>query len=174
MLEAGLFAGQRYELIEGDLLEKMGQNPPHAYAISLLLTWLAGIYGVNRVRVQLPMEAGPEDRERSEPEPDLAVLFETKPDYQVRHPSGEELLLLVEVAESSSRFDLSVKGELYARARVPEYWVLDLGRRVLTVHRRPEQGRYQVVLRVSEGENVAPEGRGDLAIPLATLMPAGG
>src|SRR5712691_12986752 len=70
MDEAGLFAGQRLELIEGDLIDKMGQRPPHASTIQLLLVWLAGVFGLDRVRVQLPVEAAPADRERSLPEPD--------------------------------------------------------------------------------------------------------
>jgi hypothetical protein len=55
MLELGLFEGQRYELIEGDLIDKMGQHPPHAYAIRLVVAWLVRFFGIERVRVQLPI-----------------------------------------------------------------------------------------------------------------------
>src|SRR5438874_9845381 len=89
MLEGGMFDGQRYELIEGDLIDKMGQSPPHASTIRLVLTWLAGRLGVRRVLVQLPIEVAPEDRERSWPEPDVAVLREFKSEYGVRHPRGD-------------------------------------------------------------------------------------
>ena len=91
LLEGGLFEGQRYELIEGDLIDKMGQHPPHAYAIRLVVAWLARIFGFERVQIQLPIEVAPEDRERSSPEPDVAVLAEAKVEYQRRHPRGDEL-----------------------------------------------------------------------------------
>src|SRR5258708_1406621 len=80
MLEAGLFAGQRLELIDGELIDKMGQNPPHAYAIQALLSWLVKVFGAQQTRVQLPLEAAVAEQERSLPEPDLAVLAELKVD----------------------------------------------------------------------------------------------
>src|SRR6516225_597759 len=95
LLEAGFFAGERYELIDGDLIDKMGQNPPHAFVIGLVLKWLASFIEIGRIRVQLSMEASTEDRERSLPEPDFAVLVEDKLEYQRRHPRGDELVLVV-------------------------------------------------------------------------------
>jgi hypothetical protein len=77
--ELGFFDGCRYELIDGDLIDKMGQNPPHARATQLVLTWLAGVFGTQCIRVQLPLEASPADQKRSLPEPDLAVLAQTSP-----------------------------------------------------------------------------------------------
>src|SRR6266498_1084142 len=86
MLDAGVFEGQRFELIDGELIDKMGQNPPHAFTIQLLLDWLSRIFQGGLIRVQLSMEASGIDRERSVPEPDLAILKEKKAEYQRRHP----------------------------------------------------------------------------------------
>jgi hypothetical protein len=102
MLNAGLFAGQRFELIDGDLIDKMGQNPPHANAIRRCKALLEKIFAFELVDVQMPIEAGPADQDRSEPEPDVAVLAEKKPDFDHRHPNGQELALLVEVADTTS------------------------------------------------------------------------
>lgn len=62
LMDEGPFAGQRFELIEGDLIDKMGQNPRHAFAIQLLTERLAGIFRLNLIRIQSPIEASPEDR----------------------------------------------------------------------------------------------------------------
>src|ERR1044071_9184756 len=71
LTEAGVFEGQRYELIDGDLIDKMGQKPAHAFAIRRIHEWLARLFGADRVQMQLPIEAGGPDRNTSLPEPDL-------------------------------------------------------------------------------------------------------
>jgi hypothetical protein len=78
MAEIGLFVGQRYELIDGDLIDKMGQKPSHAFVIQLLFGWLVGFVRGGLIGVQLPIEAAGEDREWSEPEPDIAILIELR------------------------------------------------------------------------------------------------
>ena len=172
LVELGIFEGQRLELIEGDLIDKMGQNPPHAFVIGLILSWLSRILGIERLRVQLPVEVAREDQERSFPEPDIAVLSGLKSEYQTRHPRGDELLLIVEVAETSSQFDLTVKAGLYARAGVPEYWVLDLRNRWLVTHRHPLEGEYRHVTRLAENETASLGNAGEHSIPVHELLPA--
>ena len=149
--EAGVLEG-KYELIEGDPIEKTGQHPPHAHALRLMCGWLAACFGIARLSVQLPIEVSEQDRQRSEPEPDIAVLRASLPEYRQRHPRGDELTLIVEIADSSSRFDLTTKAALYARAGVPEYWVLDLTRRILVIHRHPAKGAYGRVEQLADLE----------------------
>ena len=96
------------------------------------------MFSVPLLRIQAPVEAAGQDEEWSLPEPDLAILAGETAQYHRRHPRGNELLLAVEVSDSSTAFDLSRKAALYAHAGVPEYWVLNLPRRRLVVHRRPE------------------------------------
>jgi Uma2 family endonuclease len=163
LLSTGIFEGQRYELIDGDLIDKMGQNPPHAAAIGRVGRWLSSLIGFDLVRIQLPMEAGGADRERSLPEPDVAVLGELKSEHEQRHPRGDEVLLVVEVSDTTVAFDMSRKAVLYARACVPEYWVLDLVRRVLVVHRQSDGTQYKLVQIFTEGETVSMEGRSETA-----------
>ena len=168
--EAGVFDGQRYELIDGDLVDKMGQNPPHAFSIRLIQAWLASIFGAVRVGIQLPVEAAGEDRERSLPEPDVAVLAEDKPEYQKRHPRCDELLLAVEVSDTTAAFDLTRKAAIYANARVPEYWVVDLSRRMLVVHRNPGGPAYRLVQLFSAADTVTMEGRTEV-LTVGEILP---
>jgi hypothetical protein len=154
--DAGVFEGRRYELIEGNLIDKAGQKPVHAGTLSLVFLRLAEAYGAALTRSQLPIEVATEDRERNEPEPDLAVLAEFRTDYFTRHPRGDELLLLIEIADTSGYFDRRVKSALYARALVREYWVLDIPARVLYVHRHPSGGAYRQVIQLAEQESVSP------------------
>jgi hypothetical protein len=90
LLDAGVFDGQRWELIDGELFDKMGQKPPHAGTIRRMVKLLTRVFGEDLVQGQLPIEAGGADRDRSLPEPAVAVLRESKPDYDRRHPRGDE------------------------------------------------------------------------------------
>src|SRR5882724_10650255 len=85
MTRAGIFEGQRWELIDGELIDKMGQNPPHFFAIQLLKAALETFLDGTMIRVQGPIEASRGDRKRSLPEPDVAVA-ERKPEFKKRHP----------------------------------------------------------------------------------------
>lgn len=167
MEETGVLTG-RYELLEGHLIDKMGQNPPHARSLNRMYGWLLGVFGSQRVRNQSPIEVAPRDRRRNDPQPDIAVVAEDKLEYDERHPCGDELVLIVEVSDSSSRFDLSVKAALYARAGVPEYWVLDVPRRILVTHRGLEQGTYNQRTEVAEHEHVS---IGDSRALVSDLLP---
>jgi Uma2 family endonuclease len=155
----GYFEGQRYELIDGDLVDKTGQNPPHAMAIRRIPRALGRTVDPSLIQVQLPVEASAADRERSLPEPDVAILRSLNPDFDLRHPRGDELLLVIEVSDSTAAFDLSRKAALYATAGVPEYWVLDLGRRMLVVHRQPESALYRLVQLLTDRDTVSLENR---------------
>jgi Uma2 family endonuclease len=160
MMDAGVLEG-RLELIDGDLIDKMGQNPRHMSAIQRLLEILSGLFGLARVRVQGPMEAGTADREKSVPEPDLAVVKEAKADYRERHPDGSEMTLVVEVADTTIRPDLIRKRDLYASAGVQEYWVLDLSDRRLVVHRNLQgtSAKYASVQSFAEDETLDFDGK---------------
>ena len=170
LTEAGFFQGQRYELIDGDLIDKMGQNPPHATGICLTQIWFGTFLETARIRVQLPIEVSAADRERSLPEPDLFALREYKPDYHKRHPRGDEVLVVVEVSDTTAAADLGRKAALYAAAGVPEYWVLDLTRRMLVVHRQPRESSYRLIQLFAEGDPVSLENRAE-TIRVSELLP---
>ena len=171
MLGAGLFTGQRFELIGGDLIDKMSQNPPHTQATTRIAAWLTRIFD-ERVRTQQPIEVAGRDRQLSWPEPDLAVLAAEATDaFGSRHPRGDELLLVVEVADSSSRHDLTTKRGIYARAGVPEYWVLDILGRKLIVHRNRSQGKYEEIFALGETESASLASLPGSSLEIARLLP---
>ena len=119
----GFFDGQRYELVEGELINKMGQNPPHAHAITILTVALVRLFG-DRARLQLPVDVSPEENSTSEPEPDGAITHGPARDFAARGPGPADIAWLIEISDSTLRFDLTVKAGLYARAAVADYWVL--------------------------------------------------
>jgi Uma2 family endonuclease len=166
----GFFEGQRYELIGGDLIDKMGQKPPHAVAIQNLFDVLFLIFGVGFIRGQSSLDVSDADRERNEPEPDIVVTERAKAHYLDHHPRGEECILVAEVSDTTLRSDLTHKAALYARAGVREYWVLDLKGRRLVVHRHPYNGIYNSVQFFNASECVALEGRSE-TICVADLLP---
>ncbi|MEI9812471.1 MAG: Uma2 family endonuclease [Acidobacteriota bacterium] len=164
LLESGYFDGQRFELIDGELINKMGQGPRHANAIQLLLEMLVEVFGVRRTLVQAPIEAGPRDQRWSQPEPDISVIAAARRPAD-RHPNGAELLLAIEVADSSLRQDSVRKRDMYAHAGVPEYWVLDIDGRQLLVFRNLENETYTEQLTLSETD-LAPH----IEKPIAELL----
>lgn len=171
LLDLGAFAGTRFELIQGDLIDKMGQKPPQAYSVGLLMECLVRLFGLHRIRCQLPIEVADPDREFNYPEPDLVVLAGSSRDYALRHPNGAEVVLLVEVSDPTVRFDQTVKADLYARAGVPEYWVLDVNRRLLSVYRNPINGHYSRAVKTTATETVSPEAMPETAILVSDLLP---
>ncbi|MCE7872585.1 Uma2 family endonuclease [bacterium CPR1] len=133
MGEAGVFhPGERLELIEGEVILMSPQNVPHASRIAKLNTRFVLAFGqTHEVRVQLPLTLG----EKSEPEPDFAIVSFEDAERARRHPSRADLV--VEIAESSLSFDRAEKASLYARAGIEEYWLLNLVHQRLEVRTHP-------------------------------------
>lgn len=167
--KAGAFDGQRYELVEGELIDKMGALPPHSWFLTLLAGWLMRAFGESRVRNQMPIDVRPEDNPTSRPQPDLCLVTEALREYRYRDPVASEIRLLIEVADSSYAFDMSVKADLYARAGIAEYWVADVSRSRIIVHRTPADGRYQSVTAYASNERVAPLASPETSFCLADL-----
>lgn len=133
LIDLGIFApGEPVELIGGELVVAEPQGAAHYTAVWKTAKALERAFGPGfMVRTQAPI--GLDDE--SEPEPDVAVVPGVAEDYRSRHPSHP--VLTVEVAESSLAVDRERKGGLYARAGLPEYWVLNLMNQVLEVYRAP-------------------------------------
>src|SRR2546427_1819620 len=156
-LEAsGLLDQQRLELIEGDLISKMGKKRPHVDAASLLQGWLIQVFGGRFVNPAAPIDVAPEDNPTNEPVPDLIVLKRSFSKFRSASPQPEDLDLVVEVADTTLTFDLTVKAALYARAQIVEYWVLDVAARRLIVHRDPKSGGFASIVAYGEHESGAP------------------
>jgi Uma2 family endonuclease len=152
----GLFERERLELIEGDLISKMGKNRPHVNAFTLMHLWLLEAFGKQFVNVEAPIDVNPSDNPLNEPEPDLIVLNRESSTIVSGNPQPRDLNLVVEIADTTLNFDLTAKAALYARAGIVEYWVLDVIGRRLFVHRSPASGKYTAVTVYGENEPVAP------------------
>jgi Uma2 family endonuclease len=173
-LEAlGIFEHQHVELIEGELIDKMGKNRPHVGVAALLTAWLIQIFGGLRVNTESPVDVALEDYPSSRPEPNLIVV---KSEYAGSRfwsatPQPQDLDLIIEIADTSLAFDLTVKASLYARAGINDYWVLDVPGRRLIVHRDLHHSEYRSVISYSEQESVAPLAVPDSSFPVQSVFP---
>ena len=148
MADAGILSpDDRVELIEGVVVSMAPIGAQH-FSITLRMDRLlrAALGDRATVSVQGPVRMRP----RSEPEPDIAVLKTRADDYETELPAPADVLLLVEVADTTLARDRDVKGLLYARHGIIEYWLVDVGAGEVIVHRdpNPTEGRYQSVQRV--------------------------
>jgi Uma2 family endonuclease len=107
----------------------------------------------------------------NEPEPDAAVTRGPENAYNGRHPGPDDLLLVVEISDTTVRTDLIVKARLYARAGIAEYWALDLNARQFHIHREPANGEYTAVTVHAETETVAFASRPEAPVAMADLLP---
>ena len=141
----------RIELIEGELFDMAPIGSFHAGTVSILDRLFARIVGdMALVRVQSPLVLS----QRSEPEPDLTLLRPRADYYLNAHPCPQDVLLLIEVSDSTIQFDRKTKVPLYARHGVPEVWlVVGPKRRHIEIYRdlEPASGHYQTRLQVREG-----------------------
>lgn len=144
--QLGFFEDEKVELLDGIIVKMSPINEPHNELESLLAELLAKTLPPHLIaRPQCSLAIS----EISEPEPDLAVVERVKRDD---HPSYA--LLIIELAESSLKKDLGLKAKLYARAGIPDYWVVDLNERTIVVQRDPKAGRYTNVQRFDRSANV--------------------
>jgi Uma2 family endonuclease len=144
MAEAGLFAPDaRVELIEGVIVDMSTVGYRHSATVNWLLKLLYDAVG-DRASVwcQSPVRLD----KFSEPQPDIAVLVQSAASYRTRHPAPEDTLLMVEVSDTSLRYDLNTKTALYARHGIPELWVIDVVARRMHVFRHPSEGSYREAL----------------------------
>jgi Uma2 family endonuclease len=163
-----LHEDDRVELIEGELIDMTPIGHFHADAVSLLVRRLG--YRTEGRAIpwpQNPVHLGP----RSEPQPDFALLHYRPRGYRDALPTAADVLLLVEIADSSVHYDREVKIPLYARHGIPEYWIVNIPEKRIEVHLDPdpENGRYRDVRTVAEGL-LTPACFPDLALDVWELL----
>lgn len=141
MIEAGIFRdGERAELIEGDIIEMSPPGRVHAGTVDRIANMFSRRLGERAiVRVQNPVTFAPLV---SEPEPDVTLLVPRRDFYTGGHPESGDMLLVVEVMDSSVAYDRLVKLPLYARAGVVEVWLVDVNARQIEGFRRPSPTGY--------------------------------
>ena len=164
--EAGILGeDDRVELLNGDLITMAPIGGEHRTLVDTLNLLFARYAENNRYRigVQNPISLDP----HSEPQPDI-VLYD--PSVLGRHPEPGEIFLVIEVADTSLNYDLGPKLEAYARAGVPEVWVIDVIRRRVLVRRQPEQGHYQREIEITPDGSVTVEAFPDITFPVASFL----
>jgi Uma2 family endonuclease len=162
MFENGVLPNdRRYELIDGEIVMMSPIGPSNSSFISRLTEFFVkNLPEQFECRVQLPIVVS----DYSEPEPDLGIVRRQDASYHDKHPKPADVVLLVEVASTSLKFDLGAKQRLYAEALIPEFWVLDVDGGKVIVHRQPSAGAYQEVQQLDSKSKIAP-----LAIPNCEL-----
>ena len=154
MAELGILsAGERLELIEGEIIQMAAMGSPHAACVSRLTQLLTrGVGDRALVRVQCPIHLS----DLSAPEPDLALVRPREDHYASAHPGADDVLLLIEVGETTVEFDRGAKAALYARAGIAEYWLVDLPASAIDVFREPGTEGYRDVRRYRAGDLLRP------------------
>ena len=174
LIEIGFFDDdERIELLGGQLVVREPQHTPHATAVRLVDKALRRVFGAGwDVRAGLPVALDDE----SEPEPDVCVVPGGPREYRDAHPSRP--VLIVEVALSSLAIDRRIKSGLYARARIADYWIVNLPERQVEVHRHPVADtdapygwRYADIAVHRAGEHVSPLAMPDAFVAVADLLP---
>jgi len=167
---SGIWAQQHLELIEGELLSKMGKKRPHTNVMVIMHAWLLRVFGEQYVNSEAPIDVAPEDNPTNEPEPDLIVLAKPSREIKDANPQPADLRLVLEISDSTLSFDRSTKARLYARARIVEYWVVDIPGRRIIVHRDPQEGQYRSVIAYAEQESVKPLASPDSEFPVGSAF----
>lgn len=168
MAQAGIFSeDDRVELIDGEIIAMTPIGPRHNAAVNRANRALVGAVGDNAiVQVQGSVRLG----RFGEPNPDV-VLLRPQPDfYASRLPGPSDMLLVIEIADSSLDYDRDVKSRIYAEAGVPEYWLVDLDDRGVTCCTDPRGGAYQRLRRSAPGEWIAPQALPQCGIPADALL----
>lgn len=166
MAQTGLLdETDRVELIEGELIDMAPIGSKHAFSVDSIARALQlGAGKAFLVRVQNPILLG----EHSEPQPDIAVVKDKN--YSEAHPCAEEVMLVVEVSDTTLAYDRDVKLSLYARHGIPEVWLLDVNAGELTVYREPAEGQYRLIRKPTRAEAVSPVLVPAVAISLAEAL----
>lgn len=168
MAEAGILGeDDRVELIEGEIIRMSPIGREHAGCVKYLTNVLGqGIDAAAIVAVQDPLVLG----DHSEPEPDLMILRRRPDYYRSGHPTPADVLLIVEVADTSLEYDRQVKVPLYARDGIPETWLLNLAQEHIVVYRDPGAEGYRSVRVARRGETISPLACPDLSLAVADVL----
>jgi Uma2 family endonuclease len=168
MGEAGLFLDKRVELLDGEIITMPPQNPPHAGGLTRIPSVLMRLLGTAvAIRIQLPIVLD----DWSEPEPDIAICQPDPDDYMFAHPRADQVLLLIEVADSSLPYDRGRKIPAYARSGIPECWIINLVDRKIEMFSDPDPAaqRYRTERSAVAGDTLSLPG--GVLLAAAEILP---
>jgi Uma2 family endonuclease len=168
MIAAGILTPEdRVELLDGQIIEMVPQNPPHASCIDDGGDYLKTLFASRaNVRVQLPVTLTP----GSEPEPDFAIVRINDNHYRDRHPDPEDVFLLIEVADATLQPDRTHKAKIYAKAGIAEYWIVDINQRQVIVLQDPQGKNYQSERVLTADDQLTPLRFPNITVELKTLL----
>jgi Uma2 family endonuclease len=167
MIELGILKDyEKAEIIEGELIQKMPIGDRHASIVNFLNRFfVTNVSDEILVSVQNPLRIS----DYTEPEPDIVLADLTKFDGK-RHPRPEETLLVVEVSDTTLKYDRDTKLTLYAEAEIPEVWIVNLKNDIIEIHRKPSNGIYQIAQIFKKGEIAKSEILADLKIEVDKIL----
>ena len=157
----------RVELIDGEIIDMAPVSPRHG-SVLMRLNRECGLAmrGGAIVAVNDPLRLGP----RSEPQPDLMLLAPRADFYAEAHPSAADVLLLIEVSDTTARYDREIKLALYARHGVQEVWIIDLDHRILRTFRGPQGSVYTEVMETASPGRLEPQALQGVVIDASQLL----
>ena len=161
LVDSGVLAGKRIELLEGEIIEMSPEGVPHRNTNHKVVKYLRKLFdGIAEI-----YESHPVTLDNSEPEPDIAVVRLPESVYDTHHPYPQDIYWLVEISDKILVKDLGQKAVTYARNNIPEYWVIDLNNNRLIVHTQPKNNSYDGVVEYKTGTISS------LAFPQITISP---
>lgn len=168
MAEAGLLSpGDRVELIEGEIIDMAPIGSEHASTLRTLAELFSDALSKRAIiSIQDPIRLD----DHSEPEPDLALLRRRADRYKHAHPSASDVLLVVEVSQTSLHYDHEIKLPLYAKHGIPEVWIIDLDAGQLHLFCDPQEGRFAKEMTTQKPSKVKLVALPDIEIDLTGLL----
>ncbi len=168
MAEAGILSeDDRVELIDGEIIAMTPIGPRHNAAVNRAnraLVTAVSDHAIVQVQGSVRLD------QFREPQPDI-VLLRPQPDfYASRLPGPSDILLIIEIAESSLAYDRDVKARIYAQSAVQEYWLVDVEDRTVSCYSEPRDGTYQTFRQLHAGQSLAPAALPQCAIPADVLL----
>lgn len=168
MIDAGVFVGNSdYELIEGEIVKKMPQGNLHIASINRLTRILSRKCNDN---VLVSIQNAVVISGISEPEPDVTLLKFREDFYASSKAEAKDVLLLIEVSDTTIKYDRTVKLGIYAQAQVAEVWLVNLPRQILEAHLQPENGKYRVVEKYEKSQTVVPTLLPDVKLKVSDII----
>ena len=170
MADAGILnAEERVELIEGEIIVMSPIGNEHAASVETATRFLVPVaIGHANVRVQSHVRLD----ERTQPEPDIALVKWRDDGYRHRAPAAEDVLLLIEVSHTSLSYDRNIKLALYARFLIPEVWLANIPARVIEAYTEPINGEYTVARVYRPGETISLTAFPDITLPVSQIIGA--
>ncbi|HIK11180.1 MAG TPA: Uma2 family endonuclease [Oscillatoriaceae cyanobacterium M33_DOE_052] len=168
MINTGLLDDRPVELLAGEIVEMSPEDPAHAFFSSEAGNYLNRLLGDRALVSQAKPITLPN---RSEPEPDIAIVQPRGREYLNHHPYPENIYWVMEYSNTSLDKDATVKYHIYAEAGIPEYWLVNLRTEELIVYRHPNGREYGTKITLTDG-NISPLAFPDVTIPVAAIISA--